>query len=26
MKRKDAEHPIEIVGRKLRGMMPWLKG
>jgi ketol-acid reductoisomerase len=26
MKKLDAEHPIEIVGKKLRGMMPWLKG
>jgi ketol-acid reductoisomerase len=26
MKRKEAEHPIEIVGKKLRSMMPWLKG
>ena len=26
MKRKEAEHPIEIVGKKLRDMMPWLKG
>jgi ketol-acid reductoisomerase len=26
MKRMDAEHPIEIVGKKLRSMMPWLKG
>jgi ketol-acid reductoisomerase len=25
MKRKEAEHPIEIVGKKLRDMMPWLK-
>jgi len=25
MKRREAEHPIEIVGKKLRGMMPWLK-
>ena len=25
MKRRDAEHPIEIVGKKLRDMMPWLK-
>lgn len=23
--KKDAEHPIEEVGRKLRAMMPWLK-
>ena len=26
MKRKEAMHPIEIVGKKLRDMMPWLKG
>ncbi|HXZ94509.1 MAG TPA: ketol-acid reductoisomerase [Dehalococcoidia bacterium] len=26
MKRMEAEHPIEIVGKKLRNMMPWLKG
>ena len=26
MKRRDAQHPIEIVGKKLRDMMPWLKG
>jgi len=26
MKRTEAEHPIEVVGRKLRSMMPWLKG
>jgi ketol-acid reductoisomerase len=26
MKRMDAEHPIEVVGKRLRGMMPWLKG
>ena len=25
MKRMDAEHPIEVVGKKLRDMMPWLK-
>jgi ketol-acid reductoisomerase len=25
LRRKDAEHPIEVVGRKLRAMMPWLK-
>lgn len=25
MKRQDANHPIEIVGKKLRDMMPWLK-
>jgi ketol-acid reductoisomerase len=26
MKRMEAEHPIEVVGKKLRSMMPWLKG
>ncbi len=26
LKSLDAEHPIEIVGRELREMMPWLKG
>ena len=26
MRRMETEHPIEIVGRKLRNMMPWLKG
>jgi ketol-acid reductoisomerase len=25
LKRKDAEHPLEIVGGELRKMMPWLK-
>jgi len=25
MKRNEAEHLIEVVGKKLRGMMPWLK-
>ncbi len=25
MKRKEAEHPVEIVGKELRAMMPWLK-
>ena len=24
LKRKDREHPIEIVGAELRKMMPWL--
>ena len=24
-RRQNAEHPIEIVGEKLRGMMPWIK-
>jgi len=23
--KKDETHPLEVVGRKLRGMMPWLK-
>ena len=26
LRRRDAQHPLEIVGKKLRGMMPWLKG
>lgn len=26
LKRKDAEHMLEVVGKKLRDMMPWLKG
>ena len=26
LKRMEAKHPIEIVGRELRQMMPWLKG
>jgi ketol-acid reductoisomerase len=26
MSRMEAEHPIEVVGKKLRRMMPWLKG
>ena len=26
LRRKDAEHEIEVVGKKLRAMMPWLKG
>ncbi len=25
MRRLNAEHPIEVVGAKLRGMMPWIK-
>jgi ketol-acid reductoisomerase len=25
LKRMDAEHEIEVVGKKLRAMMPWLK-
>jgi ketol-acid reductoisomerase len=24
-RRREAEHPIEEVGKRLRGMMPWLK-
>jgi len=26
MRRKDAEHPVETVGKELRAMMSWLKG
>jgi len=26
LRRQDADHPIEIVGKKLRDMMPWLRG
>lgn len=26
VKRMETEHPIEVVGKKLRNMMPWLKG
>jgi ketol-acid reductoisomerase len=26
MRKKDAGHPIEIVGKELRAMMSWLKG
>jgi ketol-acid reductoisomerase len=26
MKKMEREHPIEVVGKKLRSMMPWLKG
>ncbi len=26
VKRMESEHPIEVVGKKLRSMMPWLKG
>ena len=26
LKRMDEEHPVELVGRELRQMMPWLKG
>ena len=26
LKRMDAEHPVELVGKELRKMMPWLKG
>jgi ketol-acid reductoisomerase len=25
MKKRDANHPIEVVGKELRAMMPWLK-
>ena len=26
LRKKDADHPIEVVGKELRGMMSWLKG
>ncbi len=26
MRRREAEHELEVVGKKLRAMMPWLKG
>jgi ketol-acid reductoisomerase len=26
LKKMDAEHPLELVGKELREMMPWLKG
>lgn len=26
LRKKDAEHPIEAVGKELRSMMPWIKG
>jgi len=26
LKRMDEEHPLELVGKELRAMMPWLKG
>ena len=26
VKRMETDHPIEVVGKKLRNMMPWLKG
>jgi len=26
LKKREADHPIEAVGKKLRDMMPWLKG
>jgi ketol-acid reductoisomerase len=26
LKKADSEHPLEVVGRQLREMMPWLKG
>ncbi|MFQ5882674.1 MAG: ketol-acid reductoisomerase [Candidatus Methylomirabilales bacterium] len=26
LRKKDAEHPIEVVGRELRSMMSWIKG
>jgi ketol-acid reductoisomerase len=25
MRRRDAEHPVEIVGDEMRGMMSWLQ-
>jgi ketol-acid reductoisomerase len=25
LKKKDLEHPIEVVGKKLRARMPWLQ-
>src|SRR5919202_1989068 len=25
MRRRDADHPVEVVGKELRAMMPWLK-
>jgi ketol-acid reductoisomerase len=25
-RQKEADHPIEVVGKELRGMMSWLKG
>jgi ketol-acid reductoisomerase len=25
LRKKEAEHPIEVVGKKLRSMMGWLK-
>jgi ketol-acid reductoisomerase len=26
LRKKDAEHPIEEIGKELRSMMPWIKG
>jgi ketol-acid reductoisomerase len=26
MRKKDADHPIEKIGKELRGMMSWIKG
>ena len=26
MRQREAEHPVEVVGKELRGMMSWLKG
>ena len=26
LKRMEAEHPVEVIGRELRAMMPWLQG
>jgi ketol-acid reductoisomerase len=25
LRKKEAEHPIEVIGKKLRSMMGWLK-
>jgi len=25
MRQREKEHPIEVIGRKLRAMMPWLE-
>ena len=26
LRKKDAEHPIEVIGKELRAMMSWIKG
>ncbi len=26
LRKRDADHPIEVVGKELRSMMPWIKG